>query len=94
MTLAGGARRVFAVVPAAGRGERFAPTAATPKQYAPLAGRTMIEWSIAPLLANPRIDAIVVVVAAGDSHWRAVEARLGAGRLSSATGGATRHASV
>ncbi len=38
------APRVFAIVPAAGRGERFAPGAATPKQYAPLAGRTLIEW--------------------------------------------------
>ncbi len=104
MTGALGARRVFAIVPAAGRGERFAPGAATPKQYAPLAGRTLIEWSIAPLLASPRVSATVVVVAADDTHWAGIEARLAAAaegraradreRLRRAIGGPTRQVSV
>jgi 2-C-methyl-D-erythritol 4-phosphate cytidylyltransferase len=40
------ARRVFAVVPAAGRGERFAAQTPdrAPKQYAALCGATVIEW--------------------------------------------------
>ena len=98
------APRVFAIVPAAGRGERFAPGAATPKQYAPLAGRTLIEWSIAPLLANPRVSATVVVVAADDRWWQGIEDRLAAAaegraradreRLRRAVGGPTRQASV
>ena len=69
------ARRVWAVVPAAGRGERFeapasaaAPAAASraPKQYAPLNGASVLEWSLRPLLAEPRIESVVVVVAADD----------------------------
>ena len=98
------APRVFAIVPAAGRGERFAPGAATPKQYAPLAGRTVIEWSIAPLLANPRVSATVVVVAADDRWWQGIEDRIAAAaegraradreRLRRAVGGPTRQASV
>ena len=92
-------KRVFAILPAAGRGERFAPGAALPKQYAQLAGRTLLEWSLAPLLDEPRIAATVVVVAAGDEHWPRIAAALagarsGAARLDSAIGGASRQASV
>jgi 2-C-methyl-D-erythritol 4-phosphate cytidylyltransferase/2-C-methyl-D-erythritol 2,4-cyclodiphosphate synthase len=104
MSRAERAPRVFAIVPAAGRGERFAPGATTPKQYAPLAGRTLIEWSIAPLLANPRVSATVVVVAADDRQWEQIEARITAAaegrargrheRLRRAVGGPTRQASV
>ncbi len=87
-------RRVWAIVPAAGRGERFAPTAPAPKQYASLRGRTMIEWSIGGLLAEPRIEATVVVVAPGDAHWPVIAQRLAGARLMSAFGGATRQISV
>ncbi|MDE1924119.1 MAG: 2-C-methyl-D-erythritol 4-phosphate cytidylyltransferase, partial [Gammaproteobacteria bacterium] len=60
MSGAPAAKRVFAILPAAGRGERFAPGAAAPKQYAGLAGRTMLEWSLAALLDEPRIACTVV----------------------------------
>lgn len=85
-------RRVWAVVPAAGRGERFDP--ASPKQYAPLLGSTVLEWSLRALLAEPRIQGIVVVVAADDERWPQIAARLGDPRLLSAHGGATRSDSV
>ncbi|MDE2304761.1 MAG: 2-C-methyl-D-erythritol 4-phosphate cytidylyltransferase [Gammaproteobacteria bacterium] len=87
-------RRVFAILPAAGRGERFAPGAALPKQYHPLRGRALIEWSIERLLAEPRIETLVVVVAPGDPHWPALAARHAGPRLRTATGGASRQESV
>ncbi len=88
------ARRVFAILPAAGRGERFAPGAAAPKQYAALLGRTMLEWSLAALLAEPRIACTVVVVAADDARWPELAATHRGPRLDSAIGGASRQASV
>ena len=87
-------RRVFAVLPAAGRGERFAPGAARPKQYHPLRGRALIEWSVARLLAEPRIDAVIVVVAPGDPYWPPIAASFADPRLATATGGASRQVSV
>lgn len=40
-----------------------------PKQYLPLAGRTVIEWSLAPFLAEPSVAGIVVVLGQADTHW-------------------------
>jgi 2-C-methyl-D-erythritol 4-phosphate cytidylyltransferase / 2-C-methyl-D-erythritol 2,4-cyclodiphosphate synthase len=59
------------VVPAAGRGERFEAQSAgrSPKQYAALAGATVIEWSLRALLAEPRIQKVVVVLAADDARF-------------------------
>jgi 2-C-methyl-D-erythritol 4-phosphate cytidylyltransferase / 2-C-methyl-D-erythritol 2,4-cyclodiphosphate synthase len=88
-------RRLWAIVPAAGRGERFSPSSsALPKQYTPLLGRSVLEWSLRVLLAEPRIHAIVVVLAAADSHWAKLEATLKSPKLLTTTGGAHRHDSV
>ena len=62
------ASRHVAIVPAAGVGARLG--AALPKQYLPLAGRTVIEWSVAELLAADWIDEVVVVVAPADAIAR------------------------
>jgi 2-C-methyl-D-erythritol 4-phosphate cytidylyltransferase len=43
--------------------------AAVPKQYLPLAGRTVIEWSLAPFLAHERTAAIVVALSPDDQRW-------------------------
>ena len=67
--------RYWLVMPAAGAGQRFG--AELPKQYAPLDGRTVIEWALAPFIADPRCARTVVAVAAADQHWAAVSARLG-----------------
>ena len=86
-------RRIWAIVPAAGRGARFETSPAdAPKQYAPLLGATVMEWSLAPLLREPRVAGIVVVLAADDALW----ATLGvpAARVWTTPGGATRQASV
>jgi 2-C-methyl-D-erythritol 4-phosphate cytidylyltransferase / 2-C-methyl-D-erythritol 2,4-cyclodiphosphate synthase len=90
------ARRVWAVVPAAGRGERFASDAAQqlPKQYAPLLGASVIEWSLRALLGEPRVEKVVVVVAADDSRWAELAGSVGSGKLLTAIGGASRQDSV
>jgi 2-C-methyl-D-erythritol 4-phosphate cytidylyltransferase/2-C-methyl-D-erythritol 2,4-cyclodiphosphate synthase len=89
-------RRLWAIVPAAGRGERFALAKPhnLPKQYTPLLGGTVLEWSLRALLAEPRIHAIVVVLAAGDSHWPQVAAKLNSPKLLTTIGGAQRQDSV
>lgn len=59
---------IWGIVPAAGSARRMGGE--TPKQYLPLAGRTVIEWSLAPLLAHPCIAGVVVVLAADDVRWQ------------------------
>jgi 2-C-methyl-D-erythritol 4-phosphate cytidylyltransferase / 2-C-methyl-D-erythritol 2,4-cyclodiphosphate synthase len=89
------ARRLWAIVPAAGRGERFAPTSsALPKQYTPLLGRSVLEWSLRVLLAEPRIHAIVVVLSVGDEHWARLSATLNSTKLLTTIGGTHRQDSV
>ncbi len=96
-------RRVWAIVPAAGRGARFAESSegsppnqevSAPKQYAPLHGATVLEWSLRALLAEPRVHAVMVALAADDAHWPAVAARLGSPKLRTTIGGAGRQDSV
>ena len=90
------ARRLWAIVPAAGRGERFASAAAPslPKQYTPLRGKSVLERSLRALLTEPRIHAIVVVLAAGDERWSEVARNLDSPKLLTTIGGAHRHDSV
>lgn len=79
-------------MPAAGSGRRFESD--TPKQYAPLLGRTVIEWALAPFLADPRCVHAVVVIAESDPAWHRVAARAGSERLSATPGAAERSGSV
>jgi 2-C-methyl-D-erythritol 4-phosphate cytidylyltransferase/2-C-methyl-D-erythritol 2,4-cyclodiphosphate synthase len=90
------ARRLWAIVPAAGRGERFAAAASPsiPKQYMPLRGKSVLEWSLRALLSEPRIHGIVVVLAAGDERWSEVARNLDSSKLLTAIGGAQRQDSV
>jgi 2-C-methyl-D-erythritol 4-phosphate cytidylyltransferase / 2-C-methyl-D-erythritol 2,4-cyclodiphosphate synthase len=89
-------RRHWAIVPAAGRGARFSSSTADrlPKQYAPLAGATVIEWSLRALLAEQRVQAVVVALAPGDEHWPAIAAKLDSPKLLTTHGGANRQDSV
>jgi 2-C-methyl-D-erythritol 4-phosphate cytidylyltransferase/2-C-methyl-D-erythritol 2,4-cyclodiphosphate synthase len=89
-------RRVWAIVPAAGRGARFSAATpdARPKQYAPLLGATVLEWSLRALLAEPRVHAVVVAVAADDVHWPRIEAKLDSPKLLTAIGGVNRQDTV
>ncbi|MGB6310732.1 MAG: 2-C-methyl-D-erythritol 2,4-cyclodiphosphate synthase [Steroidobacteraceae bacterium] len=90
------ARRVWAVVPAAGRGARFAASieGSAPKQYAPLLGATVLEWSLRALLAEPRIHAVMVGLAAGDAHWPGIASRIPSSKLRTTIGGANRQDTV
>jgi 2-C-methyl-D-erythritol 4-phosphate cytidylyltransferase / 2-C-methyl-D-erythritol 2,4-cyclodiphosphate synthase len=88
-------RRLWAIVPAAGSGQRFASAAHhLPKQYAPLEGRSVIEWALHALLAEPRVHGIVVVLAPADAHWPAISAKLNSPKLLTALGGTQRQDSV
>jgi 2-C-methyl-D-erythritol 4-phosphate cytidylyltransferase len=83
--------RYWAVIPSAGGGSRMGM--GRPKQYLPLCGRTLIEWSIGPFLDAGWIDGVVVVLARGDSEF----AKLSLARhpkLLIAIGGASRAESV
>lgn len=87
--------RYWLVMPAAGSGVRFGGDG--PKQYAPLAGSTVLEWALAPFLADARCAHLVVALASGDTGFAKVTARLGASRaarVSTVTGGAQRSQSV
>jgi 2-C-methyl-D-erythritol 4-phosphate cytidylyltransferase len=57
----------WVVMPAAGSARRMG--AVVPKQYLPLAGRTVIEWSLAPFLQREQIVGVVVVISDGDPRW-------------------------
>ena len=62
--------RYWAVVPAAGAGSRMA--ADRPKQYLPLAGRSVIEHSLDRLLNHLQISGAVVAISRGDGYWAAL----------------------
>lgn len=57
-------------MPAAGVGRRFG--ADRPKQYAPLCGRTVIEWALAPFLMDSRCAGAVVALAENDPYWKEI----------------------
>ena len=59
--------RYWLVMPAAGIGRRFG--AERPKQYAPLCGRTVIQWALEPFLADARCAGAMVALAAHDPYW-------------------------
>jgi len=83
--------RLWAVVPAAGRGERAGGD--LPKQYRLLHGRTVLEHSLRALAAHPRIAGVVVVLAAADAHWPGWQTLEGK-PVRTAVGGAERADSV
>ena len=83
--------RLWAIVPAAGRGTRAGGD--LPKQYQPLHGLTMIEHSLRALASHPRIAGLVVVLARDDAHWPGWSALEGK-PVRTATGGAERADSV
>lgn len=89
MTASRGSGRIWAVVPAAGVGRRMG--ADVPKQYLPLAGRTVIEHTLERLLAHPRISAVVVALASDDERFARLPV---ASAVRIAPGGAQRADSV
>ncbi|MGL4239734.1 MAG: bifunctional 2-C-methyl-D-erythritol 4-phosphate cytidylyltransferase/2-C-methyl-D-erythritol 2,4-cyclodiphosphate synthase [Beijerinckiaceae bacterium] len=85
--------KVAALIVAAGRGSRFGGD--LPKQYAPLAGRTILARTLAAFSEHPSTDAVQIVIHADDraAYAAATEATT-TKLLRPAIGGATRQASV
>jgi len=81
----------WAVVPAAGSGTRM--SSQVPKQYLALAGKTVIEHTLARLAAHPLIAGIVVALAPSDTRWHELSLHLDKPVLL-ADGGAERCYSV
>ena len=87
--------RVWAVVPAAGSGERLG--AGVPKALALLAGEPILTHAVRALAAEPRVRGVVVVAPPGLEQELAAAARAATPddvALKVATGGATRAVSV
>ncbi|MEQ8514984.1 MAG: 2-C-methyl-D-erythritol 4-phosphate cytidylyltransferase [Chromatocurvus sp.] len=82
----------WGVIPAAGVGRRMQADA--PKQYLEVAGMTLLEHSLQALLADARIQAVSVVVRAGDARASRLGGLAGNPRVSLATGGEERSDSV
>jgi 2-C-methyl-D-erythritol 4-phosphate cytidylyltransferase len=82
--------RLYALVPSAGVGERAA--AGGPKQYATLAGRSLLGHTLAALQQVERLTAVLVVVNPADAQHAAHLA--GTGATAVAVGGATRAQTV
>lgn len=61
--------RYWGVIPAAGTGRRMG-SSERPKQYLHLAGRTVLEWAVAPFLEHGAFERIVVALAPDDIWWR------------------------
>jgi len=58
---------VWAVVPAAGAGQRAGGQ--RPKQYLEIAGRSILDHSLRRLVGDPRIQGVVVVLAGDEHDW-------------------------
>ncbi len=65
--------RIHAIVPAAGQGLRLASRPGLPKQYRPLLGRPMLQWSVERLAAHHAVRGVTVVVAPDDSAFARLE---------------------
>jgi 2-C-methyl-D-erythritol 4-phosphate cytidylyltransferase len=82
----------WVVIPAAGSSRRMA-SPGLPKQYLQLAGRSVIDWAIAPFLERAECERIVVVVAENDPHWSELSLARHP-KISTSLGGAERVDSV
>ncbi len=83
--------RYWGVIPAAGKGTRMG--AERPKQYLELAGRTVLEYTLERLAADPRIAGIVVALGPDDADWRRLAMPAGV-EVRTVPGGAERCHSV
>jgi len=81
----------WAVIPAAGVGARM--RADRPKQYLPLAGRTLLEHTLDCFLDHPGLRGLVLALGRDDPYWPTL-ACAGDPRIQRAEGGAERADSV
>lgn len=85
------ATRVWAVVPAAGRGTRFG--GALPKQYLLAGGQPLLAHTLEALLSHAGVAGVMVVIADNDADWPGWNAFADKPVLT-CTGGTTRALSV
>ena len=83
--------RCWGIVPAAGVGQRMDIN--RPKQYIEVAGKYIIEHSLAPLLQCKTVNAIVVALRENDKHWQRTSISDNP-RISVCKGGSSRAQSV
>ena len=83
--------KVWVVIPAAGVGSRM--QADRPKQYLNLAGKTVIEHTLACFSTHPLVAGIVVAITDGDPYWADLQPHL-TDHIYCATGGKERADSV
>ena len=86
------AAHLWVIIPAAGSGRRMGSTT-RPKQYLELAGRTVMEWAVAPFLRLDGCERIVVVLSADDPCWTQLSISRDS-RITRAQGGQERSDSV
>ena len=87
-------RRVVAIIPAAGSGERLG--AGVPKALAPLAGEPILVHAVRSLVADPRIGLVVLATPDGleESMAELAAPHAGTAPVVAVAGGATRAESV
>jgi 2-C-methyl-D-erythritol 4-phosphate cytidylyltransferase len=83
--------RIWVVIPAAGVGRRMA--GAIPKQYLSLNDRTVIEWSLAPVLARPDVAVVLIALSPSDNVFATLPLASDA-RVRTTFGGVERSDSV
>ncbi len=81
----------WAIIPAAGVGSRM--QADRPKQYLPLAGKTILEHTLACFLDHPQLRGLVVSLAGDDPYWPLLACAIDS-RIERAEGGRERADSV
>ncbi len=86
------ASSLFALIPAAGSGQRFG--AVLPKQYMRLHGQTVLEWTVARLRQGLRPAEIAIVLSPQDAHFDGLPKAFTETALPLRCGGETRAESV
>ncbi len=85
--------KIFALIPAAGSGSRMG--AGLPKQYLPLAGKSLLYYALSSLCRHAAVERVFVVLAQGDARFAALDWSPFTAKLAPLyCGGETRAASV
>lgn len=90
-TIAPTINNIWAVVPAAGIGQRM--RLSQPKQYLNIAGKAILQHSLDALMSVPSVEYAVVALAQNDTHWPQLPASSDT-RVSTVVGGGQRADSV
>jgi 2-C-methyl-D-erythritol 4-phosphate cytidylyltransferase len=70
---------VWVVIPAAGRGARMGGDC--PKQYLPLAGKTILQVTLEKMQALPQLAGVVLALSPADTHWAKTDFPEGVDRI-------------